>query len=95
MNYKSRYTRQQVLDAMDRKGFEGRCEACGREGQQWTLPIDEETDHVQGASMVQGFHAGPPPTIETLTFAVLVCTNCGYTRHYILEYLMRGLENHG
>lgn len=90
----SPYSRQQVMEALERKGFQGRCEACGKEGQLWTLFTDPETDKVEYASMLRAFYFGPPPSVKLFSFAALACTNCGYTRHHILETLMDGLEDH-
>lgn len=89
------YTRSQVIAAIQAKGVQLRCESCGKTDPVWTLPGEEKRDEVQMASLLKGMagamtYAG---ALEVVPSVPLICTNCGFTRIYNLQYLMRDRED--
>jgi hypothetical protein len=83
------YSRAEVIAAITQKGLESRCESCGKSPTEWTLPGDDVA--VQASLVLTD--TGEGQGLSVLPSVPLICNNCGHTRIYNLEYLMKGLTD--
>ena len=85
-------SRHEAIAALQDRGISGRCEACGKDPTQWVLASDNDT--TTKASMLYGDSGamthGP---LSVIPFLTLICTNCGYTRLYSVEYLAKAISD--
>jgi hypothetical protein len=75
--------RRIVAEALSERNALGKCAAC-QSTPQWLLPTIEGTDDLEVMAMV-----APRDISLGFNFAPLICTNCGATRLFHLETLMK------
>lgn len=78
------YNRQQVIDKLGEKGAMMPCEACGT--QQWILPHAE--GQVNSTPVILNMLLGAGIS-QTVSFVPTICVNCGHTRLFNIEHLMK------